>query len=658
MNFNRENLTDEQLIDLYQALLKPRMIEEKMLILLRQGKISKWFSGIGQEAISVGVTKALHFDETIFPMHRNLGVFTTREIPLERLFGQWQGKALGFTNGRDRSFHFGAKDYNIVGMISHLGPQLALASGVAMAHKLAKEGKISVAFTGEGGTSEGDFHEALNVASVWNLPVIFVIENNGYGLSTPSSEQFNCERLADKGIGYGMEAHRLDGNNVLEMYNTIDALAKDMRKNPRPVLIECMTFRMRGHEEASGTKYVPKELMDEWAKKDPIDNFEKYLKDNKIISHQKITALRKKIKQEIKEGLAVAGEQEVVSADFDKEMNDVYAPHTQALVAPNTENTTEKRFIDAITDGLDLAMQKHDKLVLMGQDIADYGGVFKITNGFTDKFGKDRVRNTPLCESAIIGIGLGLSIKGFKSMVEMQFADFVTCGFNQIVNNLAKIHYRWAQSADVVVRMPCGGGVGAGPFHSQTNEAWFFHTPGLKIVYPSNPHDAKGLLLASFEDPNPVLFFEHKALYRKISEDIPDDYYTIEIGKAALAQSGDDISIITYGYGVHWAKEIVSEMNINADILDLRSLAPLDYDAIEATVKKTGKVIILHEATQTGGIGGELSAYISEHLFEHLDAPIIRATSLDTPVPFAKTLEKQFLPVDRFKMKIEKLLKY
>ena len=658
MNFNRKNLTDEQLIDLYQALLKPRMIEEKMLILLRQGKISKWFSGIGQEAISVGVTKALHFDETIFPMHRNLGVFTTRKIPLERLFGQWQGKALGSTNGRDRSFHFGAKDYNIVGMISHLGPQLALASGVAMAHKLANEGKISVAFTGEGGTSEGDFHEALNVASVWNLPVIFVIENNGYGLSTPSSEQFNCERLADKGIGYGMEAHRIDGNNVLEVFQTIDGLAKDMRQNPRPVLIECMTFRMRGHEEASGTKYVPQELMDEWAAKDPIDNFEKYLKENKIISHQKITALRKKIKQQIVDGLVVAGAQEVVSADFDKEMADVYAPHTQELVAPNTGNTTEKRFIDAITDGLDLAMQKHDKLVLMGQDIADYGGVFKITNGFTDKFGKDRVRNTPLCESAIIGIGLGLSIKGFKSMVEMQFADFVTCGFNQIVNNLAKIHYRWAQSADVVVRMPCGGGVGAGPFHSQTNEAWFFHTPGLKIVYPSNPHDAKGLLLAAFEDPNPVLFFEHKALYRKISEEIPDDYYTIEIGKAALAQTGDDISIITYGYGVHWAKEIINEMNINADILDLRSLAPLDYEAIETTVKKTGKVIILHEATQTGGIGGELSAYISEHLFEHLDAPILRATSLDTPIPFAKTLEKQFLPVDRFKMKIEKLLKY
>ncbi len=658
MNFNRKNLTDEQLIDLYQALLKPRMIEEKMLILLRQGKISKWFSGIGQEAISVGVTKALHFDETIFPMHRNLGVFTTREIPLERLFGQWQGKALGFTNGRDRSFHFGAKDYNIVGMISHLGPQLALASGVAMAHKLANEGKISVAFTGEGGTSEGDFHEALNVASVWNLPVIFVIENNGYGLSTPSSEQFNCERLADKGIGYGMEAHRLDGNNILEMYHTIDALAKDMRENPRPVLIECMTFRMRGHEEASGTKYVPKDLMDEWAAKDPIDNFEKYLKENNIISHQKITALRKKIKQEIVDGLKVAGAQDIVPADLDKEMRDVYAPHTQEVVSPTTENKTEKRFIDAITDGLDLAMQKHEKLVLMGQDIADYGGVFKITNGFMDKFGKDRVRNTPLCESAIIGIGLGLSIKGFKSMVEMQFADFVTCGFNQIVNNLAKTHYRWAQSADVVVRMPCGGGVGAGPFHSQTNEAWFFHTPGLKIVYPSNPHDAKGLLLASFEDPNPVLFFEHKALYRKISEEIPDDYYTIEIGKAALAQTGDDISIITYGYGVHWAKEIINEMNINADILDLRSLAPLDYEAIETTVKKTGKVIILHEATQTGGIGGELSAYISEHLFEYLDGPVMRATSLDTPIPFAKTLEKQFLPIDRFKEKIEKLLKY
>ncbi len=658
MNFDRKALSDEELVQLYQSLLLPRMIEEKMLILLRQGKISKWFSGIGQEAISVGVTSVLHKDETIFPMHRNLGVFTTRQVPLERLFAQWQGKPLGFTKGRDRSFHFGAKDYNIVGMISHLGPQLALAGGVGLAHLLKNEAKVAVAFTGEGGTSEGDFHEALNVASVWNLPVIFVIENNGYGLSTPVSEQYNCVSIADKGIGYGMEAIKIDGNNILEVYHQLNALAEDMRQNPRPVLVECMTFRMRGHEEASGTKYVPKDLMTEWAAKDPIENYENYLKSIDILTDEMISNLRATYKKAIIDGLKKANAAPTVTPNDVQEYQDVFAPFELKATPPSSNSASEKRFIDAISDGLDWAMRKHDSLVLMGQDIADYGGVFKITDGFTDKYGKARVRNTPLCESAIVGIGLGLSIKGHKAMVEMQFADFVTCGFNQIINNLAKIHYRWGQNADVVIRMPAGGGVGAGPFHSQSNEAWFFHTPGLKIIYPSNPYDAKGLLLAAFEDPNPVLFFEHKALYRRISDHVPDDYYTIELGKAALAQSGNDLSIITYGYGVHWAKQVCEEMNVSADILDLRCLAPLDYEAIQTTVKKNNRVIILHEANQTGGVGAELAAYISEYLFEFLDAPVLRGTSMDTPIPFAVPLEQQYLPVDRLREKIQQIMDY
>lgn len=657
IKYDKKRLSKKHLLTLYRGLLRPRMIEEKMLLLLRQGKVSKWFSGIGQEAISVGVTAAMQDEEYIFPMHRNLGVFTTREVPLERLFSQWQGKMNGFTKGRDRSFHFGAKDWNIVGMISHLGPQLSLASGIAMAHKLAGEGNVSVAFTGEGGTSEGEFHEALNTAAVWQLPVIFVIENNGYGLSTPASEQYRAERLSLRGAGYGMDAITIDGNNILEVYNTIDKIAKDLRKNPRPYLVECMTFRMRGHEEASGTKYVPKELMEAWAKKDPLKNFESYLLDKGLLTEKYIADLRAEIKAEINQGLKTANAEPPVDFSYELEMADRFAPHTQS-VTPSNGSTTEKRVVDAISDGLHEAMKKHDNLVLMGQDIADYGGVFKITDGFMKEFGKDRVRNTPLCESAIVGIGLGLSIKGYKAMVEMQFADFVTCGFNQIVNNLAKLHYRWGQNADVVVRMPTGGGVGAGPFHSQSNEAWFFHVPGLKILYPSNPIDAKGMLLAAFEDPNPIMYFEHKALYRSLSAEVPDGYYTTEIGKAALAAEGEQLSIITYGMGVHWAKAAVAEMNIDADVLDLRTLLPLDYEAIEATVKKTNRVLVLHEDTLIGGIGAEISAHISEHLFEHLDAPVMRVASLDMPFPFADALEKGFLPLERLRESLGVLLGY
>ena len=635
------------------------MIEEKMLILLRQSKISKWFSGIGQEAVSVGLTAALHDDEYILPMHRNLGVFTSRGLPLDRLFAQWQGTLHGYTKGRDRSFHFGTNEHHIVGMISHLGPQNGIADGIALASKLRQENKVTAVFNGDGGTSEGDFHEAVNVAAVWDLPVLFIIENNGYGLSTPGSEQFRCESFADKGIGYGIEAVSIDGNNILEVYDTIHLLAENMRANPRPVLVECRTFRMRGHEEASGTKYVPKELMETWAKKDPLDNFERYLFNEGVIDDGFLADARKNIKEEIDQALEAAFAETHPVPDTETEQRDVYAPFEPQVIHPASENQSQKRFIDAISDGLRQSMERFDNLVLMGQDIAEYGGVFKITEGFVNAFGKERVRNTPLCESAIVGAGLGLSIKGMKSMVEMQFADFVTEGFNQIINNLAKSHWRWGQNADVVVRMPTGAGTAAGPFHSQSNEAWFFHTPGLKIVYPSNPFDAKGLLCAALEDPNPYLYFEHKFLYRSLSETIPDDYYTVEIGKARLVKEGSDLSIITYGMGVHWALEIVAEMqNVSADILDLRTLLPWDQEAVMTTVKKTNRVLILHEDTLTGGIGAEISAWINEHCFQHLDAPVRRVASLDTPIPFAPTLEQNFLPKGRLRAAIEELLNF
>ena len=657
IQFERGDLSDDRLLDLYRQLLRPRLIEEKMLILLRQGKISKWFSGIAQEANSVGASTALQPDEFIFTMHRNLGVFTSREIPLERLFCQWQGKALGFTKGRDRSFHFGTLDYHIVGMISHLGPQLALADGIGLAHRLRGEGKVALAFTGDGGTSEGDFHEALNVAAVWQLPVIFVIENNGYGLSTPVNEQYRCEQLADRGLGYGMRSMVVDGNNILEVYRTLRDTAEELRRNPEPVLVECRTFRMRGHEEASGTKYVPKELMDHWAQRDPLSTYESWLLGQKVLTAKKIDTLRKEIKAEIERGLELAAAEPKIASSAAGELADVYVPHRPELIEAG-KATAPKRFVDAVSDGLRAAMERHDNLVLMGQDIADYGGVFKVTDGFVDRFGRDRVRNTPLCESAIIGAALGLSLQGFKAMVEMQFADFVTCGFNQIVNNLAKLHYRWGASADVVIRMPTGAGVGAGPFHSQSNEAWFAHTPGLKVLYPATPADAKGLLLAAFDDPNPVVFFEHKALYRSLTEEVPEGYYTVEIGKARLAREGTAASVITYGMGVHWALQAADELGLDLDIVDLRSLLPLDHDAIAASVKKTSRALVLHEDTLFGGLGGEIAAYISEHLFEYLDAPVLRVASLDTPVPFASALEKEFLPTERLREQLRKLVDF
>ncbi len=660
MIFDRKEYSDEQLIHLYRELLLPRMIEEKMLILLRQGRISKWFSGIGQEAVAVGATLALDSDEYIMPMHRNLGVFTGRKMPLDKLFKQWQGLKDGYSKGRERSFHFGSNEHHICGMISHLGPQLAIADGIALAHKLKQEDKVSLAFTGDGATSEGDFHEALNVAAVWNLPVIFIIENNGYGLSTPSSEQFICKQLADKGIGYGMKAITIDGNNLLDVFTSIREARNYCIEQQKPILIECMTFRMRGHEEASGVKYVPQELFEIWGKKDPVQNYENYLVDIGLLNPEKINSIREDWKQYIEEHLSRGFEGQPVTPDEQEELTDVYAPHISVTTPDlHLRSSKESKLIHAISEGIDEAMMHHDQLILMGQDIAEYGGAFKVTEGFVEKYGKHRVRNTPLCESAIVGSALGLSIKGFKSMMEMQFSDFVTVGFNQIVNNLAKIHYRWGQNADVVIRMPSGGGVGAGPFHSQSTEAWFAHVPGLKVVYPSTPIDAKGLLIAAFADPNPVMYFEHKALYRSISGQVPEGYYTIEIGKARRVQLGTDISIITYGSGVHWATDYAAEHpDVSFDILDLRTLMPLDYEAIADSAKRCGKVMILHEDTLFGGIGGEISAWINEHCFECLDAPVMRCASLDTPVPFAIELEQQFMAKTRMHQVIQKLLAY
>jgi len=659
MKFDITDINKSVLVDLYQKMLKSRMIEEKMITLLRQGKISKWFSGIGQEAISTGITSVLNKDEFILPMHRNLSVFTSRNIPLKRLFAQWQGKEDGFTKGRDRSFHFGTIEYNIVGMISHLGPQMGVACGIALSEKLNKTDKICAVFTGDGGTSQGDFHEALNLASVWKLPVIFAIENNGYGLSTPTNEQYAIEDLADKGASYGIESHIIDGNNIIDVYKVISKVSKSIRKDPKPILLEFKTFRMKGHEEASGQGYIENSLIEKWAKKDPIKNYEKFLLKEKIISDDSIKKITQKIGKEIDANWKDANSLPEVKFNQQKELSDVFKEYKATTIANNSNTSENIRFVDSIKNGIDEAMEEHDNLVIMGQDIAEYGGVFKITEGLMDKYGKNRVFNTPLCESSILSASYGMSIGGFKTIVEMQFSDFISSGFTSIVNLIAKSNYRWSQNSDIVVRMPCGGGVGAGPFHSQTNEVWFSKVPGLKIVYPAFPSDAKGLLHSSIDDPNPVLFFEHKNLYRTIREDVKKNRYTLQLGKGKIRKIGDDLTVVTYGMGVHWILDLLKEYNkTQIEVIDLNSLVPWDKELVFNSVKKTGKVLLLQEDNQFSGFMGEISSCISEEIFEYLDAPIIRVGSLDTPIPFAKELEKGYMAQSRLKERLDYLLNY
>ncbi len=660
-HYDATGLDTALLLRLYQEMLYARLIEEKMLSLLRQGKVSKWFSGIGQEAIAVGATLALSPEDYIFPLHRNLGVFTSRGMPLRKLFAQWQGKASGFTRGRERSFHFGAPEYRVIGMISHLGAMLPVADGVALASNLENAPYIALAFVGDGGTSEGDFHEALNLASVWDLPVLFLIENNGYGLSTPTSEQYRCRRLSDRAVGYGMEGYTIEeGNNVLAVYKTVRQYAERARRERRPFLLEAMTFRMRGHEEASGTKYVPKHLFEEWGQKDPLLNYERFLLIEGLLTEKRVQELRKELRARIQAEIAPVLSEPDPTPDPAYEEASVYAPLTAPLTPPPSEPGNRRlRFVDAISEGLHQAMEKDPRLILMGQDIAEYGGVFKVTEGFVQTFGKARVRNTPISESAPLGASLGLSLRDIPSMVEMQFADFVSYGFTQIVNNLAKNSYRWGVPAKVVVRLPTGAGVGAGPFHSQSLEGIFMGVPGLKIVYPATAYDAKGLLTTAFLDPNPVLFFEHKALYRSIQDAVPEAYYNLPLGVARLVKPGKNLTLITYGMGVHKALEVQEKMpHVDMEIIDLRTLLPWDKELISQSIRKTHRALVLYEGTYTAGVGAEIAAWIGEFLFQELDAPVVRVASLDTPVPFSLTLEAAFLPWGRLQPAIERLLAF
>lgn len=640
---------DLDLPALYRAMLTPRLIEEKMLRLIRQGRLSKWFSGFGQEAIAVGTAFALNKDDTILPMHRNLGVWTTRGVPLRPLFCQLMGKEGGFTKGRDRTFHFGIPEYGIVGMISHLAAMLPVADGLALGAKLDGADRVAVAFTGEGATREGDFHEALSLAAVWKLPVIFIVENNGYGLSTPTNQALPETDLSKAGAGYGMVAETHDGNDVLAVIRAVRAARQRAVHGDGPTLLNLMTFRMRGHEEASGTKYVPQELMDDWAKKDPVLRLEEQMKD--VLPESKRKSVRAELTAEIDEIAEWALEQADVTSTTAVERGDVFASSNSVVqsgsssVEPSrvggdgADASREMRFIDAVSDGLRTALREDRRTVLMGQDIAEYGGVFKVSAGFLEEFGADRIRNTPIIENGAVGAAMGLALAGWKPILEIQYFDFITCGFNQIVNNLATTHYRWGAPVNVTLRAPIGGGIGAGPFHSQSMEAWFCHTPGLKVIFPSDPADAKGLLLSAIDDPNPVLFLEHKALYRSLKGDVPEYAYRTPIGKARCVRTGTRATVVAWGAAVHWAVQVADAHHLDVEILDLRTLIPWDRDAVVASVQKTHRLLVVHEAPRTAGFGAEIAAEMTEATFEYLDAPPARIGGEDMPIPFSKSLE-------------------
>ena len=647
---------------LCRALLLPRLIEERMLLLIRQGRLAKWFSGYGQEAVAVGATAALRPEDWILPTHRNLGVWTTRGVPLKPLFCQLMGRAGGYTKGRDRTFHFGLPEKRIIGMISHMGAMLPVACGLGLAEHLRGEKAVALAFSGDGATREGDFHEAVNLAAVWKLPVVFLIENNLYGLSTPVDEAIPTKDIADAAAAYGIPGVIVDGNDLVAVMEAVEKAADRARSGRGPTLIEAKTFRMRGHEEASGTKYVPKELMEEWARKDPIDRFTRFLREQGHLGEDRIEAIRAELAEEILAAAEYALAQPATESTLEAETADVFAPSPPWTPAAPDAPRREIRFVDAVSEGLRQAMERDERVLLLGQDIAEYGGVFKVTQGFLERFGRERVRNTPIIESGAAGAALGLALAGYKPVLEIQYADFLSCAFNQIVNNIATTHYRWGAAVNVTIRAPYGGSIGAGPFHSQSNEAWFCHAPGLKVVAPATPEDAKGLLLAAIADPNPVLFLEHKYLYRAVRGEVPEPAYETPLGKARIAREGRDATIVAWGLAVHWALEEAAwfeERGKQLEVIDLRTLTPWDRETVLASLERTSRLLVVHEAPRTAGFGAEIAAEIAEAGFELLDAPPVRVTGLDTPIPFSKNLEAGIYSArSRLRDALERLLAY
>lgn len=646
--------------EFYRFMLLTRRFEARISALGKEGKlVGGFFSSLGQEAISVGTTLALKPEDWVAPMIRNIGTVLVRGYTPAELFSQFLARRGGPNRGKDSNLHFGDPAHGVVGCISHLGPLVPIMTGVAMAGRMRGQGRVTMTYLGEGGCSVGDFHEGLNLAAVQKAPFVLVVENNGWSYSTPLESQTLVKDIASRAVGYGIRGLIGDGNDVVEVWKLTRRAVEDARAGGGPQLLEFKTFRRKGHAEHDDAKYVPREQVEAWTARDPIDRFEAWLRDHGKMTDAERRAIHGQIDRELAEGERIAAADR--PPDPAEAIRGVYADDAIVAVTPwarregdpVTAEPTEVvppdaggdvTYLEAIRRALFEEMERDDRVFCIGEDIGSYGGAFRVTQGLLEKFGAARVIDTPIAESATVGAALGAALAGMRPVVEFQFIDFISCAFNMIVQFVAKMRWRTGQAAPMVLRGPCGAGVHAGPFHSQTPEMWFVHTPGLKVVMPATPADARGLLKAAIRDDDPVVFLEHKYLYRRIKGSLPGGEGIVPIGRAALRAEGDDLTIVTYGAMVHTVMAALPDLGLSAEVIDLRTLCPLDRGAVVRSVRKTHKLMIVHEDTRTGGIAGEIAAVVNEEAFDALDGPIVRVTAPDAPVPFSPNLEEAFLP--------------
>ena len=691
----------------YAYMKLTREFDARFESLLLTGRVAKWYSEVGNEATTVPAGLALGRGDVLCTLHRDLGAIVAyyldpaRTFPalfagpdpahrapdprpdpetlLRTLACQLLGKHEGFSNGVERSFHYGflAEEMGIrhVGMISHLGSMIPVAAGCAFALKQRGTDGVAINFIGDGGTSTGDFHEGLNMAAVWDLPLVLIVENNRYAFSTPVSQQFRAERLSDRGVGYGIAAETVDGNDPDAMATTVARAVARARAGRGPTLIEALLGRLRGHSEGDDSlKVVPASELARYRAEDPVPAYAHRLEASGAVERSDLARVEERVGELVEAAIAAGLEAETPRPTT--ALRSALAPAEDAAVTPQVDveppplpferrrpqlQVEPSTYVAAIHRALTEEMERDPAVVLMGQDIGVFEGAFRATRGLHERW-PERVLDTPIAESGAIGVAIGAALFGYRPIVEMQFADFVSCGFNQLVNVAAKLYYRWQVACPIVVRLPSGGGVGAGPFHSQNPEAWFAHVAGLKVVCPSTAVDARGLLKAAIRDPNPVIFLEHKYLYRRIKEPLPEGDGTTSIGVARTARRGSDLSLIAYGASTPICLEAAAELaaeGASVEVVDLRTLVPLDERAVLESARKTGRVLVVHEAQGTGGFGGEVAARVADRAFSFLDAPVRRLAYPDRPVPYAKVLEAELLPsAERVIVAARELLSY